>query len=467
MYRESEISNRTGTRCHICTGCGRCFGGGEGIHVVTEGGLTRYWQEQILAAGQEAVRQEVAGQETAEQDTEKQRIEKQRAEKQKTEKPDGLVAVDIGTTTIAMVLYDKTGKELDRFATVNPQTRFGADVLSRIQAAEEPEKAAAMKAEVCRVLETGAERFCRTLEEALSSRKGEGASEDIILKKRNENMHMVIAANTTMIYLLMGYDPAELGRAPFHASHLEQIHTEIAGIAATILPGLSAFVGADILAGIYASKMAEQEEVTLLIDLGTNGEMAVGNCHRIAACSTAAGPAFEGGATKGVWGADMVHLTAELLKAQILDETGLLQDPYFDEGILIGNVQVTQQGIRNLQLAKAAISAGIHTLAENYGLQDMQQIDRVVLAGGFGYYLKAQDAAAIGLFPNVLADKVITGGNTALAGILRYGLAEEAQKQEMLEKIRQKTTVINLAQQDAFDERYIQAMYLEKYENNF
>lgn len=163
----------------------------------------------------------------------------------------------------------------------------------------------------------------------------------------------------------------------------------------------------------------------------------------------------------------MVHLTAELLKAQILDETGLLQDPYFDEGILIGNVQVTQQGIRNLQLAKAAISAGIHTLAENYGLQDMQQIDRVVLAGGFGYYLKAQDAAAIGLFPNVLADKVITGGNTALAGILRYGLAEEAQKQEMLEKIRQKTTVINLAQQDAFDERYIQAMYLEKYEKNF
>lgn len=442
MCKETE---QKGTRCHICTGCGRCFGGGQGIHVVTEGGLTGYWQEQIKAA----------------------RL------KSKSKRPaKRLIAADIGTTTIAMVLYDEAGQELDRFATVNPQTRFGADVLSRIQAAGEPEKAASMKEEVRRVLELGIKQFYRTLGKAQGA-EGNAA--------QNGDIQMVIAANTTMIYLLMGYDPSELGQAPFHASHLRLLHTQIGGVDTTVLPGLSAFVGADILAGIYAGQMAEQEEITLLIDLGTNGEMAVGNCHRIAACSTAAGPAFEGGATKGVWGADMVHLTAELLKAGILDETGLLQDPYFDEGILIGNVHVVQQGIRNLQLAKAAISAGIHTLTESYGLNSMRQIDRVVLAGGFGYYLKAQDAVAVGLLPKALKDKVITGGNTALAGLLRYGLAEEEQnrvsgeaseevkagygsKQDILQKILRKTTVINLAQQDAFDERFIQAMYLEEYD---
>lgn len=141
--------------------------------------------------------------------------------------------------------------------------------------------------------------------------------------------------------------------------------------------------------------MAEKEEITLFIDLGTNGEMAIGNKDRIIACSTAAGPAFEGGPTKGVFGADMIHLCAELCRNKLLDETGLLADPYFEDGIFIGNVLVTKEAIRNLQMAKAAIMVGIKTLIEQFGLSKAEEVDKVILAGGFGYFLNPADAARL------------------------------------------------------------------------
>ena len=395
-----------GNRCHICTGCGRCFGQTEAMTIVADGGLLKVWQERCAFK-----------------------------ENRK------LVAVDIGTTTIAMVLFDKDGKEEGRFVTVNPQVKYGRDVLSRIQAAENPADAEVMTTGIRRVLEQGLK----------------------YLKERSDaaELRLLIAGNTTMTYLLMGDDPAELGRVPFHASHLEPRTMELGDIKGTVFGGLSAFVGGDILAGIYAGEMAEQEEITLFIDLGTNGEMALGNRERIIACSTAAGPAFEGGVTTGVWGADMVHLTAELLRKGLVDDTGLLADEYFEEGVLIGNVRVTQQSIRNLQLAKGAIAAGIGTLVDKYGLSDISQIKRVVLAGGFGYFLQAEDAAAIGLIPKALSQKVESGGNTALAGIFRYGFSEEEAAEKAIHDIVDKTTVINLAEQDGFQDSFIEAMNLE------
>lgn len=235
-------------------------------------------------------------------------------------------------------------------------------------------------------------------------------------------MRMVLAGNTTMIYLLMGYDPAELGRAPFDASHLAAIETVIGDVPCVIFPGISAFVGGDITAGMYACGMQERQELTLLVDLGTNGEMVLGNRDRRIACATAAGPAFEGGVNRGVWGADMIHLLARLKREGIMDETGLLADAYFEAGILIGDVRVTQEAIRVIQLAKGAIGAGIRILMKEYGLQeDWQAIDRVVLAGGFGYYLRAEDAVEVGLLPKELEAKCLAGGNTALVGALRLG----------------------------------------------
>ncbi len=364
-----------------------------------------------------------------------------------------VAAADIGTTTIAMALYDGEGGERDRFMTVNPQVRYGADVLSRIQAASDPAVAIALQEDVLAVLKEGMHRFSETFQQA---------------REMTDGIRLAIVGNTSMLYLLRGLDPRELGEAPFQASHLEGVYrrrTEESGFGlewVSLLPGLSAFVGADILAGICACRMAEREELTLLVDLGTNGEMVLGNHDRLLACATAAGPAFEGGATRGIWGADMVHLTAALLREGVLDETGLLADPYFEEGIRIGNVRLKQAHIRQLQVAKAAIGAGIGALLREYGLKDPEQIDRVVLAGGFGYFLQAEDAARIGLLPRGLSAKTEPGGNAALAGALRYGYCPEEMEKE-LNGIRKRTQVMNLAENPYFKEHYIEAMNLAEW----
>ena len=363
-----------------------------------------------------------------------------------------LVAADIGTTTIALQLYDGKGHVTTDYAAVNPQVRFGADVLSRIQAAQKSENSEQMRSEVRGKLVEALECFQTHMQPG-------------------ETMNMVLAGNTTMIYLLMGFNPAELGNAPFAASHLEgleiDIETKSGVVPCAIFPGLSAFVGGDIAAGMYACGMQEREEVTLLVDLGTNGEMVLGNRHRRIACATAAGPAFEGGVNRGVWGADMVHLLARLRRDSIVDETGLLADEYFEEGVLIGDVRVTQEAIRAIQLAKGAVAAGIRILMKEYGLENIEGIDRVILAGGFGYYLNPEDAAEIGLLPKGLAAKATAGGNTALTGALRLG--REILAQTVVIDLEDRlgirgTEIINLATHPDFEKLYIQQMNLEAWE---
>lgn len=363
-----------------------------------------------------------------------------------------LVTADIGTTTIAMQLFGTDKSVQGEFVRVNPQTEFGADVISRIQAAEDAETAKCMQESVREVLCQGLSSFLDRL-------------------TPDESLFLIVAANTTMVYLLMGYDPAELGHAPFVANHrkTEHIAIDVGGVSVpgVILPGLSAFVGGDITAGIHACGMAEREELTLLIDLGTNGELALGNRRRIIACATAAGPAFEGGVNRGVWGADMIRLLAGLRSENILDETGLLVDPYFDKGIQIGGVHVTQAAVRAVQLAKAAILAGIHILSKEYGVS-LEQIDRVVLAGGFGYYLDPQASAVIGLLPHVLAERTVTGGNTALAGAARAGeqILCQGYPEDFLEELWKnggcQVELRNLAEQPEFDELFLRAMTLQE-----
>lgn len=410
-----QTEKRIGNRCHICNGCGRCLEEKSGIHVLTE-------------TGRKADRTETL--------TEEASLANDRGER--------LATVDIGTTTIAMQLYGVDGTVQDTFAMVNPQTVYGADVLSRIQAAENPADADRLKALVRDVLHQGIERF--------QTRIGE-----------TESLRMVIAANTTMVYLLMGWNTSELGKAPFHATHLQAAETVIDGVNCYIFPGLSAFVGGDIAAGIFACDMYESEEITLLLDLGTNGEMVLGNREKMIACSTAAGPAFEGGVNRGVWGADMISLLARLKRDGVLDETGLLADPYFEEGIRIGGVCVTQQAVRAVQLAKGAIFAGIKILAREYGIT-MEQIDRVVLAGGFGYYLSPQAAADIGLLPKELAEKCRTGGNTALAGALKLGrqmlLSEDGKTASAFPEETFHPQILNLAEAEGFQDIFIASMEL-------
>lgn len=394
MCREEQTLKQN---CEICTGCGRCRNADAAYCIVTKSPLQREFVEQTDCVDAD------------------------------------VVIADIGTTTVAMQLVDAGGRVKDAFLRVNPQIRYGADVLSRILAAEDKAVAEDMRRMISAVLQEGLAKFYSKAAD-------------------KSKLKMVLAGNMTMIYLLMGYDPAKLGKAPFTVEHGEGGMIELLGIPCYIIPGISAFVGGDVVAGAYAADMFEKDEMTLLIDLGTNGELILGNRKKRLACSTAAGPAFDGGAGKGIWGADMVSLTAVLLKEQMMDETGLLKEPYFEIGIRVGGVEVTQQDIRNLQLAKAAVATGIDLLTEEYGI-NREEIDRVVLAGGLGYYLNPEDAVAIGLLPESLMHKTVTGGNTALAGAARLAFSEDY---TLLQQAVSSTETINLAQKEGFQDLFLQ-----------
>lgn len=360
-----------------------------------------------------------------------------RAEESTILQREELVTADLGTTTIAMEWYDSQGQKSGEYVCANPQRIFGTDVISRIQAAENPMLRRQMQQAVKRVLAEGIADF-----------RGQGGNPE----------KLIIAGNTTMLYLLTGHDPASLGTAPFRADYLASERLTVEGVKAETLPGLSAFVGGDITAGILACGMDQRKEVTLLADLGTNGELVLGNRERLVCCGTAAGPAFEGGGE--IWGADMIALTARLLELGLADETGLLKEPYFENGILIGDTRITQERIRSLQTAKAAVCAGIKALAAAYGLDGPGQICRVWLAGGFGYFLDAGAAIELGLLPRELDGRVTAVGNSALAGAWLYGSRPDMA--ERAERLRQGVQVLNLACQKEFESDFVEAMYLRR-----
>lgn len=388
-------------KCAVCIGCGRCGEYRKDLQVITDSFL----KSELLSA------------DTADKGS--------------------FVIVDIGTTTIAMEAYDAYGAKQAQYVQHNPQRVFGRDVISRIQAAENPLVAKQMQGQVKQVLLQGLEEF---------------------QKKVPDIRKVYVAGNTTMLYLLLGYDTAELGYAPFMASYLESVEIALGDWKAQVLPGLSAFVGSDIVAGVLAGGMAEKKSVSLLIDLGTNGEMVLGNNEKLLACATAAGPAFEGMLEDGrqvLWGADLVKAVAELLDKGILDETGLLAEPYFKEGVTVAGVQITQEHVRNLQTAKAAIAAGIEILVEEYGVT-LADIEQVYLAGGFGYFLEEESAIGIGLLPEGMRGKVQSVGNSALAGCYAYHFDENAE--DKITRIKDITRVINLAHAEGFAETFVNHM---------
>ena len=255
---ETKINSfKKGTRCQICTGCGRCFSD-KPMTVVNS-----------FLAADTAGGQMPVGIETVSVADNTETVPM--AEKKY------IIAADIGTTTIAMQLRRREdGAVLDSFTALNPQRQYGADVLSRIEAAEDEHVKKAMQDAVRAVLLQGVNQFTSLHAEA-------------ILK----SCELVIVANTTMIHLLMGLDVSRLGQYPFEAETLSEIRTELFELKTTILPGISAFIGADIVADIEALSIHRKKEIALLLDLGTNGEMVLGNCDRLVATATAAGPAFE------------------------------------------------------------------------------------------------------------------------------------------------------------------------------
>lgn len=381
-----------------------------------------------------------------------------------------IIAVDLGTTTIAMQLMNvDSGQVADTYCAMNPQRSYGADVLSRIQAAnaETADTGAAkiMRDSVWEVLRDGINKFRRNC-------RAENAGASLCC--------MCIAGNTPMEHLLMGLSTEGMGKSPFIPTKLGLQKCDLAdmeigitdSLPVCIAPGISAFVGGDIVAGLYTLKMlplSENDdmsksvcrEATLFIDLGTNGEMAITDGRRMIVTATAAGPAFEGGPGKAAVGSDMVAVTASLLKEGIIDETGLMAEPYFEEGIAVSlsglSIRLTQKDIRDLQMAKAAVRAGVEILLRKMGYPSITQ---VYLAGGFGYYLNVDAAIAIGLLPEALKPCTKAVGNTSLAGAFQMGkdLWTGTLQEEALSAMMRGIESINLAEQEEFEEMYIRYM---------
>lgn len=397
------------------------------------------------------------------------------------------ICMDIGTTTLAAVLVDLTAQEECQTAvSVNHQRTYGSDVLSRISASN-----GGKKWEIQQCIRQDLQKLIREL-----------LQKEKITEQQIQRI--VIAGNTTMCHLLRGFSCETLGVAPFlpvDLSWMEGSAADFLGMKeldtkVVILPGISAFVGADIMAGIAKMNMHRSEGYHLLLDIGTNGEMVLGNCRHMYVTSTSAGPAFEGGNIScgmagipgvishvfmeetgkagfqvigeadgenkkkqqaiGICGTGMIDLVYELRKHQMIDEHGTYSDLYFDTGYeLAGKVKFTQNDIREIQMAKAAIRAGVDILVKKAGIA-FDEVDDCYLAGGFGTKIDIKKAAGIGLIPKELEMKTIPAGNTVLAGTKEVLLGRISK--EELEKIQTMAEVINLAEENDFEELYLSYM---------
>ena len=395
------------------------------------------------------------------------------------------IAVDIGTTTIAMqLLSSQTGEVYSTNTSLNHQRRFGADVISRMKASIEGKR----------------EELRRCIQGDLKKGFRELLNQSAVIP--TQVCEIIIAGNTTMGHLLMGYDCKTLGEFPFTPVNIKMVEKSYQEVFADtffnnakvkVLPGISAFVGADIVAGIFWCGMHKSKEYSLLIDLGTNGEIVLGNMDRMFATSTAAGPAFEGGNIKwgvgsiegaissaqfvngklevqtiggktpiGICGTGVLEIIAELLKAGLIDRTGLLDEEYFDEECFVAqsktgeSIVLTQKDIREFQMAKAAIRAGVDMLIRKSRI-GKEDIAHIYLAGGFGVKLNCKKAIAIGLLPKEFEKKIEAVGNSSLQGAVKMIVSNKGQN---LEDYIQRTEEMNLALEEEFNQLYLENMYL-------
>ena len=356
-----------------------------------------------------------------------------------------VAVADLGTTSIVVLLVEKrTGRILSTYKRMNPQRRYGADVISRMEHAM-----GGKQAELSGLVND-------VLAEAIGQWQKQG----------HAPQRIYLAGNTVMIHLLNEYPVDGLSKAPFVPVTTDAVPFAIAGVEGTALPGISAFVGGDITAGMLVCRETMKKDGVrraLLIDLGTNGEMVLFTETKDYCTATAAGPAFEGGFGNVIFGSDVIRITASLLEREIIDGTGLLAEPYFENGFHEGGVCIRQEDIRALQMAKAAVFAGIRILMEEAGISETE-IERVYLAGGFGFRLDIQSACAIGLIPSVWRERTVAAGNTALAGAYLYGCMEGrgALAADITKEMTQKTISINLAEKERFHDYYLRAMNLRE-----
>jgi uncharacterized 2Fe-2S/4Fe-4S cluster protein (DUF4445 family) len=347
------------------------------------------------------------------------------------------VAIDIGTSTLAFYLVNlQTATIIATNAAINPQAKYGADIISRINYAASQQNG----------LNRLQQEILKSINRQLVNLIEIGNIE------RNDIVKITIAGNTTMLHILLGVDPLSIALVPFKPTFTdEQLITgsELNMLShpkalVKILPSIAAFVGADIVAGIASINPTKEFRNFLFIDIGTNGEMALVTPEKIWCCATAAGPAFEGaniscgmsavegaintyngngysviGNTEpaGICGSGLVDVVAYLVDNRLVQEDGLLSQDYLiaSSGKENTDIIITQQDIRELQLAKSAIFSGVQCLLRK-ALFTPDDIDVLFLAGGFGSYIDVTNAIKIGMLPEEMLHKTISAGNTAATG---------------------------------------------------
>lgn len=429
------------------------------------------------------------------------------------------IAIDIGTTTIGAALIDiQDSKVVGQKSLLNHQRVYGADVISRIAASLETEDGtdAINESNLIKMRRSILTDIADTINDLMAGRKG-------------YVRQIVIAGNTTMLHLLRGYNCEGLGSYPYTPVTLDaesltlndlydaedskafiDSYKTLAGnnnscrqdTAVFIMPGISVFVGADIVSGMYSLGFGDDKSTSniFMLDMGTNGEMAFKSGDHIYVASTAAGPVFEGGGIScgtgsipgavshisintdekggistqietingltptGICGTGVLELVSELVRNGIIDKTGLLSDEFFDTGYVFATNRsqtfaMTQSDIRQVQLAKAAIRSGIEILISESAGVSADNIDKVYIAGGFGREVRPDAIRALQMLPqDIDSDKIYSPGNTSLSGCIKFimniavnGIATEINK---VKKIAGMSTEVILAGLDEFDDTY-------------
>jgi uncharacterized 2Fe-2S/4Fe-4S cluster protein (DUF4445 family) len=384
------------------------------------------------------------------------------------------IAVDIGTTNIVAALHHlPTGRCAGRASVRNPQCVYAADVIGRIEFAGKQNGLAVLH-------DAFMSAFHRLTDDLTSA----------AMINRSDIRQAVLCGNTVMLHIAAGADVASMGRAPYRFADESERQIDAAALKlspsaqVTLPPVISAFVGADVTCGILACRLWEKKGTALLIDLGTNGEIAAVHNGRLTAASAAAGPAFEGvgieygtrfvpGAVTGfrfaqngehviqtagnekavgICGSGIIEITSELLRAGIIDETGRMTPEPFH---ITDGITVSQRDIRQIQLAKGAVYTAVTVMLDRLSVQP-EDVGEVIIAGAFGEHVSEKSMINIGLLPACFKGKITFAGNTALSGAAEL-LCNEQYRDELRDAAA-KAEHLDLSAAPEFQNRFAEAM---------
>jgi uncharacterized 2Fe-2S/4Fe-4S cluster protein (DUF4445 family) len=409
-------------------------------------------------------------------------------------------AVDIGTTTMVAYVMDlTTGDVIGIGSMMNPQIPYGDDLMARISYSFNQENL---------------EKLSKLVVEGVDKIIAEGCQKAGL--QPSELSEVTIVGNTAMHHIFLGLYPKYLSLAPYCPVLKQPVDFLARDVGLSLhpyanchmLPVVAGFVGSDHVGVILSCDIHNSPEMTLAIDVGTNGEIVLGNKDGMVCCSAAAGPALEGSTIKygmraadgaiekikikrgslkptyktigntkpmGICGSGIIDVAAEMLKSAVIDVTGSIRPELEDENDRVEegmqgyeyiiewarktglkkDIVITSNDMREIQLAKAAIYAGVSILMEKKGIT-AADIDRVMIAGAFGNYINIENAMTIGMFPEVPLDKVFSVGNAAGTGA-RYSLISKTKREEEKEILR-KLTYVELATHNTFQRQFVQAM---------